>query len=177
MKLRCRSVLGSLLIMVFVLHANRMLAQNSQIDSLKIILQTGQQDTSKVAVLNALSLEFIGTNQLDSAIVIAERSSILASELGFKKGEAYALKNKGIAEYYKGINKEVLDSWTRSLQTFESIQDTLGMANLTLLVGAVYYDQGSHAKALDYYLKSLNFSEKLNEPKRITSALLNIGGV
>jgi class 3 adenylate cyclase len=41
----------------------------------------------------------------------------------------------------------------------------------------IYYDQGSHDKALDYYLKSLGFSEKLNDPVRICTALVNIGGV
>ena len=75
------------------------------------------------------------------------------------------------------VQNRVPVSWTQSLATFESIQDTLGIANLNLLVGAVYYDQGSHAKALDYYLKSLSFSEKIKDPIRISSALLNIGGV
>ena len=44
-------------------------------------------------------------------------------------------------------------------------------------LGVIYYDQGSHDKALEYYFKSLRISEKLNNPVRITTALVNIGGV
>ncbi|MGB5229629.1 MAG: adenylate/guanylate cyclase domain-containing protein [Eudoraea sp.] len=151
--------------------------QNAQIDSLKNIVQTGQQDTSKVAALNALSSELIQNDELDQAKSYADQAITLADQLDFKKGKAYALKNKGLAEYYQSNYKEVLNNWTQSLKTFEVIQDTLGIANLALNLGVVYYDQGSLAKALDYYLQSLSFSEKLGDPIRITSALVNIGGV
>jgi len=153
------------------------LAQNTSIDSLKAIVQSGKQDTTKVVALNALSSELLQTEELDEAKAYADQAISLADQLDFKKGKAYALKNIGIAEYYQSNYKEVLDYWTQSLQTFEAIQDTLGIANLALNLGVVFYDQGSHARALDYYLQSLSFSEKLEDPVRITSALVNIGSV
>jgi class 3 adenylate cyclase/tetratricopeptide (TPR) repeat protein len=153
------------------------LGQNASIDSLKAIVKTGKQDTTKVVALNALSSELLQTEELDEAKAYADQAIDLADDLGFKKGKAYALKNKGLAEYYQSRYKEVLENWTQSLQTFETIQDTLGIANLASNLGAIYYSQGSHAKALDYYLKSLSFSEKLGDPVRISSALLNIGGL
>ena len=129
------------------------LAQNAAIDSLKAIVQTGKQDTTKVVALNALSSELLQTEELDQARAYADQAISLADQLDFKKGKAYALKNIGIAEYYQSNYKEVLDYWTQSLQTFEAIQDTLGIANLALNLGVVFYDQGSHARALDYYLQ------------------------
>ncbi|WP_299163348.1 adenylate/guanylate cyclase domain-containing protein [uncultured Eudoraea sp.] len=153
------------------------LAQNASIDSLKAIVQTGKQDTTMVVALNALSSELIQTEELEEAKAYADQAIALANQLDFKKGKAYALKNIGIAEYYQSNYKEVLNYWTQSLQTFEAIQDTLGIANLALNLGVVFYDQGSHARALDYYLQSLSFSEKLGDPVRITSALVNIGSV
>ena len=177
MKLRFRLIWGFLLVVLLAVPSNPLMAQNNPIDSLKTILQTGQQDTVKVTALNALSLELIHIEELDQAKTFADQAISLADQLGFKKGKAYALKHKGIAEYYQGKYKEVLENWTQSLQTFEAIQDTLGIANLSSNLGGVYYDQGSLAKALDYYLKSLSLSEKLEDPVRITSALLNIGSV
>ena len=153
------------------------LAQNASIDSLKAIVQTGKQDTTEVVALNALSSELIQTEELDQAKAYADQAIAIADQLGFKKGKAYAFKNKGLAEYYQRNYKEVLDYWTQSLHTFEAIEDTLGIANMTSNLGAAYYDQGGHTKALDYYLKSLSFSEKLKDSVRITSALLNIGGL
>jgi class 3 adenylate cyclase len=152
-------------------------SQTPVIDSLKNIVQNGQQDAARVAALNALSLELIQLEEFDQAKAFADEAITLANQLDFDRGKAYALKNKGLAEYYQSKYKEVLEYWTQSLQTFESIQDTLGIANLALNLGVVYYDQGSLDKALDYYLQSLSFSEKLGDPLRITSALVNIGGV
>jgi class 3 adenylate cyclase len=153
------------------------LSQTPEIDSLKNIVKTGRQDTTEVVALNALTLEFIQLDDLQQAKTTAHQAIALADRLDFKKGKAYALKNAGLAEYYQSKYKEVLEYWTQSLQMFEVIQDTLGMANLSSNLGVVYYDQGGHAKALDYYLQSLSLSEKLGDPVRITSALVNIGGV
>lgn len=163
--------------LLLFLASDSLWGQNAQIDSLKNVVQTGQQDTTKVAALNALSLEFIQLDELEQASEYADQAITLADQLAFKKGKAYAFKNKGLTEYYQSNYKEVLNNWTQSLKTFEAIQDTLGIANLALNLGVVYYDQGSLAKALDYYLQSLSFSEKLGDPIRITSALVNIGGV
>ena len=168
---------GSLLVLLLAVPSNPLLAQNNAIDSLKSIVQTGQQDAERVAALNALSLELIQLEEFDQAKAYADEAITLANQLDFDRGKAYALKNKGLAEYYQSKYKEVLEYWTQSLQTFEAIQDTLGIANLALNLGVVYYDQGSLDKALDYYLQSLSFSEKLGDPLRITSALVNIGGV
>ncbi|MGB5369957.1 MAG: tetratricopeptide repeat protein, partial [Flavobacteriaceae bacterium] len=168
---------GSLLVLLLAVPSNPLLAQNNAIDSLKSIVQTGQQDAERVATLNALSLELIQLEEFDQAKAYADEAITLANQLDFDRGKAYALKNKGLAEYYQSKYKEVLEYWTQSLQTFEAIQDTLGIANLALNLGVVYYDQGSLDKALDYYLQSLSFSEKLGDPLRITSALVNIGGV
>ncbi len=151
--------------------------QNAAIDSLKAIVQTGQKDNARVTALNALSSELIQIEELDQAMAYADQAIALADDLDFKKGKAYALKNKGLVEYYQSNYKEVLELWTESLQTFEVIQDTLGIANLSSNLGAVYYGQGSHAKSFGLLFESLSFSEKLGDPVRITSALLNIGPV
>ena len=87
------------------------------------------------------------------------------------------MKNIGLAAYYQGDYVTVLDYWTKSLETFETIHDTIGIAKLVNNLGAVYYSQGSHPKALDYYLRSLNLSEKTKDPFNIVQALLNLGGL
>jgi class 3 adenylate cyclase len=152
-------------------------SQSSRIDSLKNEVQTGQQDTTRVVALNALSLELIKADDLEQAKEYADQSISLAEELDFKKGKAYALKNKGLAEYYLSHYKEVLENWTQSLQTFEAIQDTLGIANLSNNLGLAYFDQGSFDKALSLLFQSLRNSEKIKDTVRINSALVNIGGV
>lgn len=164
-------------ILVLAMTPQMALAQNSSIDSLKAIVQTGRQDTTKVTTLNALSMELIQTEELDQAKAYADQAIALADQLSFKKGKAYALKHKGLVEYYQSNYKEVLNNWTQSLQTFETIQDTLGIANLSNNLGLAYFDQGSFDKALSLLFQSLSNSEKIKDTVRINSALVNIGGV
>ncbi len=163
--------------LLLVLISINLFSQNKKIDSLKILIETGNKDTIMVSNLNTLSIEVLGNEDIEGSLIFSKKAFELSKILGFKKGKAYALKNMGLAGYYQGDYAAVLDYWSQSLQTFESVQDTLGIANMTSNLGVIYYDQGSHDKALEYYFKSLRISEKLEDPVRITTALVNIGGV
>jgi len=162
---------------VFFLLSSFVFAQNQKIDSLKRVVETGIKDTTMVVTLNSLSIEVLNNEDITNSLVYAQKANELATKLNFKKGKAYAEKNIGLAKYYQGDYMEVLEHWTKSLEIFETIKDTLGIANLTGNLGTIYYTQGSNAKALDYYLQSLNYSEKLKDNLRIATALVNIGGV
>lgn len=37
-----------------------------------------------------------------------------------------------------------MEYWTKSLETFERISDTVGIANMVNNLGAVYYTQGAN---------------------------------
>jgi len=174
MNLNHKVSFGSVIVLLIVSLTIK--AQNTTIDSLKSIIETGAKDTVMVSTLNALSLEVLKENILESK-AFSEKAYELAAQLEFKKGKAYSLKNIGLAAYYQGDYLKVLDYWTQSLETFEAIQDTLGIAKLVNNLGAVYYSQGSHPKALDYYLRSLKLSEKTQDPFNIVQALLNLGGL
>ncbi|MEA1786041.1 adenylate/guanylate cyclase domain-containing protein [Arenibacter sp. GZD96] len=152
-------------------------AQDGTIDSLKNLLKIQNKDTAYVNALNALSYHLSQNGNYSEGIDYANEALFLADRINFESGKALAFKNKGIGTYYKGDYLDVFENWTKSLETYEIMGDTLGIATLSSNLGVIYYDQGSHAKALDYYFKSLSFSKKVKDPILITSALLNIGGV
>jgi len=152
-------------------------SQNNQIDSLKSIVETKAKDTIMVNTLIELSNALLQNDDVSGFLKYSEQANELSSKIDYKKGKAYALKNIGISYYFSGEYLEVFDYWTKSLETFEAIQDTIGMANMLNNLGGIYLSQGSNAKALDYYLKSLSLAEKIKNPFRITSVLPNIGGV
>lgn len=165
------------IVYLFLISCLQVFSQNTQLDSLKNIVDTGAKDTSMVNTLIALSNAELQNEDLKNFLLYSEKANQLAEEINFNKGKAYALKNIGIAYYFRGEYLEVFDYWTRSLETFEAMQDTIGMANILNNLGGIYLSQGSNAKALDYYLKSLSLAEKIKNPHRITSVLPNIGGV
>src|SRR6187549_1461687 len=138
--------------------------------------QTHSGDTT---VVNALLEESKGyfSDSPQKTIEIATRAKQLAETLDFKKGEAYALKNIGVAYYFQGKYLEALDFYQQSLKFFTEIKDYVGMANIYSNMGVVYYDQSDDVKALENYLQSLKYAELSGDKLRMLSALNNVGGV
>lgn len=150
---------------------------NAQTDSLKSVIQNSKKDTVLIINLNELSAKVLKEENINGSLEYSHQALLLANKLNYIKGEALALKNMGLAEYHQGNYLKVLEYWSKSLEAYKSVPDTLGIANMLNNLGAVYYSQGSNAKAIDFYLESLNISLKLKEPLRICSALLNIAGL
>ncbi len=117
------------------------------------------------------------TDSPAKAIDLATQAKVLAENIHFQKGEAYALKNIGITYYFQGKYLEALEHYSQSLNIFKEIKDNVGIANMYNNIGVAYYDQGDNAKALENYLQSLKFAELSGDKLRILSALNNVGGV
>ena len=152
------------------------LTQNPKADSLKLVIPTLQEDTSKVDALLDLSANIFRT-QPDSAIIYANQAKTLAEQINYPKGLGYALKNIGLAYYVKSDFVEVLNYWEQSLAKFRAIDDKLGMSNLNSNIGVVHMNYGNDLKALEYFLESLQAAEQLGDKLRIATALMNIGAV
>ncbi|MBC7915906.1 MAG: tetratricopeptide repeat protein, partial [Pyrinomonadaceae bacterium] len=139
-------------------------------------LTSFKQDTTEVNnLLEKAKTHF--NSEPDKAITLGLKARDLALKIKFRKGEAYALKNIGIAYYIRGDYDQTLNYWQQSLKTFRSINDELGEANLLSNIGSVYFNQANELKALEYNLQSLKVSEKINNKLRIATALVNIGAV
>ncbi len=163
--------------MVWAFGLMQIQSQNREIDSLLMIVESGKNDFSKVNTLNALSLAVLSGEDIEGALRYARQANELATSLDYTEGQALAQKYIGLANYYKGNYLAVMDFWTQSLESFEKVRDTSGMANILNNLGGVYLSQGGSDKALDYYLRSLYYAEKIKDTFRITSVLPNIGAV
>ena len=132
------------------------------------------KDTSKVNALIEEAKSFVGEDSA-KAINLSTEALQIARESGYRKGEAYALKNIGLVYYYKGLFVETFDYWNQALEIFESIKDDAGTANMLSNIGGIYLNQGADEKALEYSLRSLKIAERLGDTLRLISALSNIG--
>ncbi len=151
-------------------------AQDTQIDSLKKVMEQTLPDTSKVNTMLILSGKLCRENPLE-AVGIATEAKNLAEQLDFQKGLALALKSIGMAYYFQGDYINVLVFWEQSMEQFKKIGDQNGVANMLNNLGAVYFNGGDNTKALDYYIQSLRVSEQIGDTLRIATALVNIGAV
>ncbi len=133
-------------------------------------------DTNTVNSLLSLSKNNFGVDPL-KAINYSYKALELSQKLNFKKGEAFALKNLGIANYYQGHNIEALGYYQKSLLVFQSMGDDNGISNIESNIGAIYMNQGNDTKALEYFLKSLQIAEKTGDKLRIVTPTSNIGAI
>jgi len=137
-----------------------------------------EQEADTVLINNLLQQSRDSLNESpEKAIALAQQAKDLSEKAGFKRGDAYALKNIGLGYYYQGKYIETLDYWNQSLKIFDSLRDQIGVANILNNIGAVYQDQGDDAKGLEYSLRSLEISEKTGDKLRILSALHNVGTI
>lgn len=144
-----------------------------------VSVSTAYSQTRDSVAVNKLLDESKGLIGTDSAkaINLALQAKKLASDIGYPRGEAYALKNVGMVFYMRGLYVQTLDYWNQSLDVFEKIKDDAGIANIVGNIGAVYFNQGADDKALEYTLKALQLAEKLGDTLRIISASINVGSI
>jgi adenylate cyclase len=164
------NAIAILLLAVFVVKG-----QNRTVDSLSRLMADKAEDSSKVDLLLQLSRAYYN-DSWDEVIRYANDANNLSRQISYKKGEALAWKNIGIANYYKGIPLEAIDAWLKSLEAFRAIADKSGIANILGNLGGVY-ERSDETKALDYYLQSLRLAEEIGDEFRIATLMLNIGAL
>jgi adenylate cyclase len=152
------------------------IAQNTQIDSIKKVLNVAKEDSLKVNSLLALSKEFFSASPQE-AINYATEAKVLAEKIHYRSGLAYAYKNIGIGYYMQADYVESLGNYDKSLAIFDSLDDKVGMANILSNEASIYFNQADDEKALELNLKSLNVAEQIGDTLRILTALQNIGAI
>ncbi len=171
-----KKLMWILLFVLFTLVSPPSSAQNSELDSLKLLLSQQTADTVRVNLLIEAS-GLLMRSQPDSATAYAQEAIDLGESLDFKKGVGYGFKNIGMVYYSKGDFDEAINYWTKSLKAFEEIGFKLGISNMQNNIGSVYQTKGDDPKALEYFINSLQNAETIGDTVRIATAQLNIGTV
>ncbi len=151
------------------------LAQNAEIDSLKLVLQNHKvEDTIRVNLLNnlAFSLRKIDTT---TAEVYLKKSTKILSVLNFPKGKAKNMLINGIINASKTKYEEGFPLYEESLKLNKSIGFDKGISECYKEMGHFYYKRGDQQQAISHYKKALAISEKLNDKEEIFGVLNDIG--
>lgn len=164
------------LMLIMCFCCANIIAQNSEIDSLKNVISAAKEDTNKVKALIDLSIAYYGEDPIE-AITQGVKARELALKLNYQKGTALALKSIGIAHYLQSNYIEAIDQWQKAITVFDTIGDKNGVANMLSNIGGIYFNQGDDATSLDYYLQALKIAEELNDTLRIATVCINIGAL
>lgn len=148
----------------------------TQTDSLINELEVATSDSIRLQTLMKLSGKLYRSNP-DKGIEYSLLAKDLATQLQKKEDLAYALKNIGLAYYFKSDFPEALKYWSQSLEAFEAINHKEGISNILSNLGAVYESKGDYPKALKYAIQSLKIAEEDSNQLRITTSLINIAAI
>ena len=145
------------------------------IDSLLTQLPKAKEDTTKVMLLNDLSLTFYSINP-DEGLKYGEQGLKLAEKLKWKRGMAYAYKviagnyGYGKSDYARGLEYSL-----KALQEFKELEDEIGTAKTLGDIGVVYWFQSDYPNALKYFFDALRINEEHNIKNEVAATLCNIG--
>jgi tetratricopeptide (TPR) repeat protein len=152
------------------------------IDSVKLVLKTAKDDTTKLTILSFL-IENIADDQVwplynEEVYKLSEKLVQDQNELVRKKGKkglADATQNMGFACELKGKIFEALDNYSHGLKLQEELGDKGGVANALNSIGNIYSQQGNITKALDCYNRSLKMFEEVGDKQGTAFALNSLG--
>ncbi len=122
----------------------------SKADSLSALVKVDKEDTNKLNHLNDLSFELLFQNT-DTAIILSEQALDLATRI---LGEQESVKSESII---------------RSTQK--------GLAKVYGIMGVSNYLKGEYAISLEFYFKSLEIREAIDDKIGMTNTYNNIGVV
>jgi signal transduction histidine kinase len=134
--------------------------QNNYVDSLKKVLQTQKEDTSKVYTLINLSFYFQGIS-VDISLAYAQHTLDLAEKLHFEPGIFYAEINLAGALLTLGNYPLSLNYGFKALSLAQKMNDPKALAFANGNLAQCYYYLGEYSTDLRYEREVLRIAEQL----------------
>ncbi|QIP15657.1 tetratricopeptide repeat protein [Spirosoma aureum] len=148
----------------------------ARLDSLLAELPRAKPDTNRVKLLNLISVNYSRINP-NEGINYANQSLVLARQLTWKKGMAFAYTILGGCYSSKSDYPKALAAHLSGLKIAEELKDKDLIAGITGNVGNIYSTLGNYPQALAYYKKALKGHEELGNKEGVVLWLSNIGGL
>lgn len=117
----------------------------------------------------------VNNNEFKKAIAFFHTGLKLASKNKDKKSVGTFQRLIGTS-YLKLDQNNTAEKYLReAYASFQSINDTLGMANATISLGNALKDQGKIKEGMQYYQISLDFAKKMNNQRLVAGNYNNLG--
>jgi len=153
----------SKIIRCFLIVSIGAISQTREIDSLKQIINTLNDDTNKVNKFNNLSNEFNINEFKDSSFNYAYKAKALSEKLGFKKGIAKSYMHIGLFYQKMGNSPEAIKNYFEGAKIWEQIGGMAGHAHGSYAnIGGIYGSLGNYEEALKNWKVALKISKQMD---------------
>lgn len=150
-------------------------AQQSEIDSLRVLLQKAQ-GKARVDALNELANKFL-YNQTEAADSLIVLSGQLAQKLQYQEGQARHLLEKGRLYNVRAAYPEAIEHYLASLKVYEKLGDKKQIAYVYNDIGIVYCTQNQDETCIEYFQKAQKIFEEIGELKGQAQMLNNLANI
>lgn len=158
--------------LAFSLHAQKQ--GRERIDSIVVQLSGDLHDTTRVRMMNRVSLE-LGSISLDSSKYYAEKALELSERLNWKPGITGAWNAMGLYHIHAGNYPDAISLLNKALETNEEIGNSLGSCVNLMNLGIAYSNLQDQDQAIGYYKRSLKLALPLKRNDLIALNSLNLG--
>ena len=158
---------------VFCLQA----AESPEADSLKQLLETRIDDTTRIDVLHELALVFKDQEHYDSALVFCSEAIRLAETGNYNSRLARSYTDRGSIFHDQGNYPEAIENFQSARKIFEDLGDKKNTADSYNLIANSFHFFGDYPNALKNQLAALKIRETINDEKGIAWSYNNIGTI
>ena len=145
-------------------------------DSLRWQLATAPPDSARVLLLAQLAYELTQTDPL-ATIDYGQQALLLAQQLGFRRGEGWALVRLGSGFREAGNYLAALQVGLEGLRLAEQLRDPDLTGRALNALGYLYWEQSNSRPALAYFFRAKAVAEQSHNRKLLTRVMGNIGNV
>ena len=170
------------ILLLFLLSSVFVFSQNRTIDSLTLVLSQVKNEQEKAKTLNAIADQY-KTSDPNLMMDFSTKALQLSQQTNNKIEEGKAYLNLGNANIILGNYAISFSNFNKAQTIFENqkpkngneLEIKNGLAKALGSIGIIYSEQSNYAKALTYYLKSVQLYEELNEEAKCAKLYNNIG--
>ncbi len=153
------------------------MGQTNYIDSLRKVLETTVQDTSRVKLMNDIGGLMLNNGQYILAEAYLNKAKKLADDNNYKSGLAVSYSRIGILCMDKNDYPNANKNYLMALQLQKELGDKKGIADVTSNMGIASSDQGDYAKALENYFTALKIREEIGDKEGLNISMMSIANI
>src|SRR3989344_685690 len=168
-KIICATTMFSVL-----LHSITFGQNTSASDSLKNVLFTTKQDTTRILTLAALAGK-LDLSDPDSALMLSQQALKIAQKIDWPKGVATSFNCIATAHFRKGDYTVSMNYQKRAMAIWDSLKFQKGIAATYSGIGLIYWRQGDHPKALENYFNSIRIERARGDSAAVAKSIGNVG--
>lgn len=163
-----------IILITVTIFSSLFIQAQSNVDSLKQLLTTPLQDSTRLVVLNDLIAQIIW-NTPQEGLRYAQQYDSIAQQTDRLSWMAHGQKLMGMCEYVNEHYEVAVTYYLKALASYEQLNDTINIAYLYNNIGAAYSVREKQHQTIKYYQKAHDNFRLIGDKEWQAITLQNIG--